>query len=81
LTHPNVSAEPAAELGKDRKNIWNSLPERIEDTTYRRYDVSKIAKAGSTSISPGVFPVLLEYAVLWVKSRSASALLKAVQQG
>jgi hypothetical protein len=49
---------------KDRKNIWNSLSKRIGDTTYRRYDVSKIAKTDSTSVFSGVFPGLLEYVVL-----------------
>jgi hypothetical protein len=31
--------------------------------------VSEIAEADSTSVFSGVFPVLLEYAVLWVKFR------------
>jgi hypothetical protein len=44
--------------GRDRKNIWNSLPSAF-CRAYRRYDVSKIAEADSTSIFPGFFPAPL----------------------
>jgi hypothetical protein len=62
LTHPKVSAEP-------EKLPVKPLEFPVE--AYRRYDVSKIAKTDSTSVFPGVFPALLEYAVLWVKFSEA----------
>jgi hypothetical protein len=51
LTYPNVSAEPTAGVGE--------IPEKpleFSVAAYRRYDVSKIAEADSTSVFPGFPP-------------------------